>query len=410
MKTYWFYLEPYTFLFQKNEDALIYNTLSGKSIPVKISPDIKHIIETWDKPENFYTVEISEVQYKNKKIASLIKKVRNSFSGDIIEEKTESERPVILKPFLNFQKDRIRLEDNRSFSTGDNVLKELSSLTLYLTGKCNQNCQYCSTYFKQFACCTKNDDKSASITEIENTLNHLVGSNLSQLHILGGNLASIPNINDFVSLFDTIPVKKNYYANYLNITPEIVELLSKYTLRILCNFPVDTGHFEKIYHLIQSNEVKSQWIFIITSEEEYFEAKQFINSLNLEDAIIKPFFTGENSAFFENNIYSYQEDINDIKLNRRQIFANQTINVNEFGKLTIFSDGQVYGNINFPPLGNMDDDFRKMIYTELTNGQSWFRIRNHAPCDNCTYQWICPSPSNYEIAIGKHNLCHIKQF
>ena len=122
MKTYWFYLEPYTFLFPKNENALIYNTFSGKSISVKISPDIKPIIEAWDNPDNLYTAVISELQYENKKVSSLVKKIRNSFSGDIIEAKAGFERPVILKPFLNFQKDRIRLEDNRSSSTGVSAL------------------------------------------------------------------------------------------------------------------------------------------------------------------------------------------------------------------------------------------------------------------------------------------------
>lgn len=28
-------------------------------------------------------------------------------------------------------------------------------------------------------------------------------------------------------------------------------------------------------------------------------------------------------------------------------------------------------------------------------------------CD-CIYQWLCPSPSNYELVIGQPNLCHIK--
>lgn len=49
-----------------------------------------------------------------------------------------------------------------------------------------------------------------------------------------------------------------------------------------------------------------------------------------------------------------------------------------------------------------------MIYREMIEGHSWLRIRNQEPCCSCIYQWFCPSPSNYELAIGRSNLCHIK--
>ena len=50
----------------------------------------------------------------------------------------------------------------------------------------------------------------------------------------------------------------------------------------------------------------------------------------------------------------------------------------------------------------------EIISKELEEGRSWLRIRNQAPCNTCLYQWFCPSPSNYEIAIGRPNLCHVK--
>ena len=67
-------------------------------------------------------------------------------------------------------------------------------------------------------------------------------------------------------------------------------------------------------------------------------------------------------------------------------------------------------NVNQEALGNINDDIRELIYYELVDGKSWHRIRNQAPCIDCIYQWLCPSPSNYEIAIGRPNLCHVKLF
>lgn len=61
--------------------------------------------------------------------------------------------------------------------------------------------------------------------------------------------------------------------------------------------------------------------------------------------------------------------------------------------------------------------FKELIYNTpqeigLLNGiiglGAYFLKRVQNPCNACIYQWLCPSPSNYELAIGKPNLCHVK--
>ena len=49
----------------------------------------------------------------------------------------------------------------------------------------------------------------------------------------------------------------------------------------------------------------------------------------------------------------------------------------------------------------------KLIQKEIEEGKSWLRVRNQEPCNACIYQWLCPSPSDYEIMIGQTNLCHV---
>jgi pseudo-rSAM protein len=68
---------------------------------------------------------------------------------------------------------------------------------------------------------------------------------------------------------------------------------------------------------------------------------------------------------------------------------------------------QIQKRLEHSDSAEMDDDIRNLIYRELMEGKSWLRIRNQAPCTECLYQWLCPSPSNYEIVTGKPNLCHI---
>ena len=76
--------------------------------------------------------------------------------------------------------------------------------------------------------------------------------------------------------------------------------------------------------------------------------------------------------------------------------------------MTIFPNGNVYADVNEPPLGTVDDSPLSIVYKEISEGKSWLRIRKQAPCNGCVYQWLCPSPSNYETIIGQQNLCHLK--
>ena len=85
------------------------------------------------------------------------------------------------------------------------------------------------------------------------------------------------------------------------------------------------------------------------------------------------------------------------------------INKNDFGRLTVLPDDKIYANVNHAEIGVMGKDtIASVLYKEMTEGHSWLRIRDQKPCCDCIYQWLCPSPSNYELAIGKPNLCHVK--
>lgn len=46
-----------------------------------------------------------------------------------------------------------------------------------------------------------------------------------------------------------------------------------------------------------------------------------------------------------------------------------------------------------------------VICEELVQNTAWRNIRDVKPCSDCLYQFICPSPSNYELVIGKSDLC-----
>ena len=47
--------------------------------------------------------------------------------------------------------------------------------------------------------------------------------------------------------------------------------------------------------------------------------------------------------------------------------------------------------------------FMEKYKKEIDNGEFWFNIRNHVPCNDCVCQWFYLLPSNHEI----NNLCRI---
>ena len=147
------------------------------------------------------------------------------------------------------------------------------------------------------------------------------------------------------------------------------------------------------------------FIFLIRSEKEYENANSCIETNELSKVEIVPIYTEENSSFFENNLYIDSESISEIELSKRQVFIQQKLNIFSFGNLIVLPDGKIYANLNDPSIGTINDTPHSVVYRELNEGKSWLKIRNQEPCCNCIYQWLCPSPSNYETVIGKPNLC-----
>lgn len=109
-------------------------------------------------------------------------------------------------------------------------------------------------------------------------------------------------------------------------------------------------------------------------------------------------------------IFAYSMTTNAVLLHKykRFIVEHQQLNTNDFGKIRIATNGYIYANPNYQPIGKWDDDYKKLIYNELRHGNSWRRTRDkQAICKECIYKYLCPSPSNYEIAIQKPNLCNL---
>lgn len=408
--TLWLYLEPYTFISEDTEYFFFYNSNTQKGISFHKNESINPLVKELQNPESLYSVKIRVEDLEDEQLYNFVETVQASGCGDMMEG--ESSKPLSMPPFLNLQKSVERLKQH-SISISENILSYLHEVAIYVNGKCSQNCQGCQNEFKQHLCCTKSVHTLdlASVKDFLFALSHTGAS----ITILGGDIFEYAGLEELLTILKAINAPHTLITNWRNIPEDraLTSLLShtSFRLKILLNnsYPLDS--VTALAKKLKQNNIAQGWEVSIISLDEYEKAEllsQQLAELNVRVAI-KPFYNGQNRAFFEENVFTDEEDLKAIALGRQDIFALQEVNTNDFGKITILPDGKVYANIHQEPIGDMKDSIGEMLCKELESGLSWRRTRYKTePCRQCRFKLICPSPSNYELAIGKPNLCHIK--
>jgi pseudo-rSAM protein len=148
--------------------------------------------------------------------------------------------------------------------------------------------------------------------------------------------------------------------------------------------------------------------FAVENAQHCDTARALIEEHHIEIYKITPFYSGKNLAFFESDIYLTAQDILSETPIQRMIFARQKLISHFFGALLIYPNGDVKANPNQAVIGNLaQENLLKIAKKELAVNTAWRQIRNKKPCNQCLYQYLCPSPSNYEWVIGQQNLCHV---
>ena len=392
-KKKWFSLAPSVFIWREKEKCLFYDSDSFRSKMFSTyNPAINNFINELQNIDNLHCIEITEKT--DDKIISLLKELINLKMGMVVNEnETHGRRPIQLPPLLNVQSDveRLRIDEVTHLTIGENVLEYIHEVHIMLS---------------------KNIELK-TIFSIINFIDTLRKSNLYAIKI-SGYTPELNRLTDFWLSLNSIPVIKTIILDFNDDLFDIMYSIQgfsveNYILLIQIKPDFDKELLKKIDINLRSKKIIHKYQFAISNEEEFETIKEKIKDINHESMDIRPVFTGHNHFFFENNVYVDENDIQNAIMTKKNIFAHQSLNTNDFGKLTITSDGTVYANPLFPPLGTVEDDIRLLIYKEMSVGTSWRRIRDMAPCCDCIYQWLCSSPSDYELELNKPNLCHIKQ-
>lgn len=376
---YWFKIEPYVHISIVNSNVLLYNTFDGSFIESKDIEIVKLLKETLLK-ENCGVVLLTAERYNLDNIRKFIMELRAKYMGDIIDIELSKSKPVQIMPFTSLVNTQ-ELFKKQNFPTGKKILEYLSEISIYV-------------------------DYNTNIMDLNSFLKSL--PNISTVNIIG-NLKDVVNYKELLLVLDQFPSLKKITCNYSNVISLQPEFVNNFSYSILINYPIDISKWNYSRRLLLNQSIPFECIFEVTSMDNYSQINKFIEEFGIKKHQLKPVYTGDNIDFFKENVFLTKDDILSTPLSISDFFINQSMNIFDFGKIAIMSNGDIYANVNYPILGNIHThSIYEIISKELEEGRSWLRIRNQAPCNTCLYQWFCPSPSNYEIAIGRPNLCHVK--
>lgn len=403
----WLYLEPYTFIFGDENEYAIYNSLSGA---YKLCPDnevVRNAISLLNRPENGYCCQIKSESLHDTSFQSLVEWIRESFSGDLVERTVTSSKPFIFKPMLFFNTDiRRRKEKDLSF-LGSRIVRNLSEVTVHLPASTcgGRDCVECTMYSKQMNHCAPSEGETLSLAEYVGLFDSVRHTGVSSLNLVACDIDN--DLAQFLlSYLKEFDMKKSLYIRYSHLPEEPFTSLptsSFETIVIVHENEIDTGLRDRICQTRDCNAI--QWMLTVSGQATV-ERIERLGLADEENVFMQPYYNGHNFDFFKEFVCYDLSDVLSSVPDRRSIFRKQVLNENFFGKLIVTAVGDAYANLNAAPLGNIrHGSLKEFVYDELVEPKSWLRVRSKEPCSTCVNKYLCPSISNYELVIGKENLC-----
>ena len=409
--THWFYLESYTFLFYSKNQYVIYNTLNSTYIYCFLyGKTINTVLSILHNTNKTYCVGIYEYQLRDSQFTEFIKKIRNTFSGDIIKN-IRGIPPFISKPILRILHHPNNPKTKEYNLLGENALFHLHEVTFYLENQgFDLNPMYKDCY-KQFLYPTYTEKQKLSHAKYLEIIEQLSICQIDKINIIPATIEKKELFSYLLSLSRQYSIKTQIILPYKKYNKEDLKQLlinPQFSIMIMVHLPVDYEELNSYINLF--NEYNITWSLIASNKNDViFLSKNNLGKFTNVDYI--PWYTGDNMDFFKEYIYNDFKDIIEQKNTKQHIFRKQILNDNLFGKLTIFPTGEVYSNVNFPTIGNIQDQkLSEIVYSEIENYfKPWFFTRDYVSCKNCVNKYLCPSISNYEIVANEYNMCYLNQ-
>lgn len=399
MKNHWLTLGIDTFLWTQEEEGLIYQSENHAQIRFQNTGIIKELTATLNKPESLYRVLLTEEMLQQTAVKQWTDCIIENTCGRLVPEE---EYPVSLKPILKLQDGKEHYQWEHKQGIDGDVIHNLHKLIFYINGS-----EYGNELYRKQTLYPGREKATLKLEKIYWFVKNATAAPFLNEVALIGNLYEISEIETCIDQLDKI-VPIRLYTTLQDALKHCLQAKKWHERKLLTLLVTD---YEPLHQFLHANEWSRDLSYhlFVTSETEYETATNYIEQYGLQQADIIPVYTQENLKFFEECLFIDDETLKETTISKREIFAKQALNIFNFGKLYITPNGNVYANLQDKTLGTINDTPHHLTYQEITEGDSWLRIRDQKPCCNCVYQWLCPSPSEYERLIGKSNLCHIRK-
>jgi pseudo-rSAM protein len=401
MKKYWFTLTPDTFLWVKQGSGLMYNAFNQRQFGFQLTETIERLCNQLLIAENLYTVDLTAEESEHPEIKSWIHHITTIEAGFPTLVAEGVKRPVSLKPILKVQDGIEHYAWYHKRNIGGDIINHLHELTFYINGSKHGN----SEYYRQ---CLFPIDSTGHVNmdAIRSCIRNGRNPFLSKINLVS-DFFDYPLSQQLMDVMEEFRIPCTIHILLQDFTLHADELENFRWPENICFNIIVAHEIDGSLPPLQDSPVPVSATAVIADGQEYERLAGVMEKMPVYcDASLIPVYNGRNLDFFRDNLFTDVEELAGIDLNKREIFMRQILNIPDFGKLTVMPDGMVYANVNMPPLGTVKDTLYALVYREFAEGKSWFRIRNSPPCTDCMYQWLCPSPSGYELVTGRPNLCH----
>lgn len=406
MKSYWFYLEPYVYVSIMNNSIFLYNTLDGRCLKSEDSLVYNTISQLKETPEG--VIKLNEEYLSYEILHSFIQQIRNYFMGDLIDVSLSQGKPIQLTPVLNIQTDIRRMQATPERSVGEDIILNLNEIIFFIDNPSS----FPNKYYPSNIPFEWEEPASIQFKYIESVISqipHSVTDNLF-ISIVTKDFSGLQNQGILINILNNSNIKKKVHLYYKNEISDLIFNINEFSLTLNVDFPFDKLKFEKVNSLLKAEIKKEELnvIFFIASPLDMDEAEKIIEEYNITEYTFVPFYIGLNLNFFKENVYLEEEDLYAEPVSMKNIFLHQSLNIESFGKLYFFPNGNVYSSLFAKKLGSIyQNTLLELLYKEFDSSGAWFKTRNYAPCNSCHLQWLCPPPSTYEVLLEKNNLCHV---
>lgn len=333
-----------------------------------------------------YCITVDDTILTDPACRHFIRTIQENFCGGLLDKKSVKVKPVNFPPVLNLQKKRSEI------GIQEYTLGYLYELNIYLTIKNSIYNEPVKADFSPYK------GKQLTLSHIEKLLGQLKAENIRRIN-LWSELPENEQLKKLMEILFMLPCRKTYFLPL----PENKELKSwtkllkdiDIELKVLVNINQASNIRESLFTLKENGHPDLEILFYVTSTKDVETVEKITKELNILSYAVRPLYTGNNLDFFKEAVYLNEEDILSSDYERREILANTVLNTHYFGKISLLPGGDIYTGLNFPSIGNIESNsLNSLIYHELSEGQSWLRTRNQAPCNACVYRYLCPSQAD----------------